>query len=851
MRHRRGLGSLVLPAILLIATLTVTSPPSFAGTDVWTSGGPDGEAVTSLAADPRDPLVVYATTSVPATSFKGAYKTSNGGISWTPLSGLNSLGQVKLLTLDPTNSSTLWADVTVLSAGSWHARIFKSLDAGNTWRFIADLTSLVNGFVGANAIAVDPTNPSIVYVGMYAGLVKTSDGGATWGLFTNGIYKSCYAGCRAEIRYLAIDPRNPATLYVVARSIDFPDWVYVTHDAAASWQLLLSTADVGGWTGLVVDRSSRLFLLNNSRAVWAGSPPAPSYTCENPVSALALDAAGGDLYLLTSIGSGADTFSFAKRSSDGGRNWSSILSWLPLGAGSLVVSSDGRFLHAGSGGGVFDLEVESPPRRDDDLLVPIVLDVAAGTAHYTTELTLTNDTPTPQSLELTYTASIGTNAGSGTVTHVLEAGEQFRVADAIGFLRSKGLPIPVPAGLPSEGGSLLIKTPGRTEGRVGVLARTASPTSPPLPVGRAGLAYGSLATPPGNSSFTVWGLRSDSKDRSNLAVVNNSNQEVSYTITVFSGTGDGRSVVVRDLATLPPWGWTQVNSGELLDGTGIANGWAVVEASSPTAQITGYGVINDNITNDGSFLFPSLSASSGEIIPVVVESAAFRSEIFISNPEAKDVRVLLSNSSSGDGVYTGVVVPARTQLIIPEIVDFLRKQTGKVGPPGPTYAFPLASQAWFDGDPYETPAEVHIGARTAASAGETGGSFGVCTPAMELIRSMTDRAYIYGLVADEVNRSNVAVVFAYNSAAQSVTLSLQVHDAEDGGAAAGEPLTVEFTDTGWKQFNGILESVGVRNGWVEITRVSGNGWWGAYGVINDGGNPGERTGDGAYVPMVK
>lgn len=865
MRSRRACGSLSLPASLVLAALVAMACPCLAGVDIWTSGGPDGGAVTSLAADPHDPLTVYATTFVPATFFQGAYKTTNGGVLWTPLGGLNAVGYVELIAVDPTNSSTLWADVSVLSAGSLRSQIFRSPDAGSTWRLVADLQSLAKPFgVSAKEIVVDPTNSSIVYVGTSGGIFKTSDGGTTWGRVTNGIPKSCYTlggtliCSEAMIRYLAIDPNDPATLYVVPLLVDYPDQVYVTHDAAANWQLLVALPDRSTWwTGLVVDRSSGLFLLNGSvvDTVWGGSPPAPIYTSENQNSTLALDASGNDLYLLTSIGGGEDTVSFAKRSTDGGRNWSSFLSLFPFAGGPVdrcVVSSDSRRLHAGRSvsyaphdGGVFDLEVASPWRREDDLLVPIVLDVDTGAAHYTTELTLTNDTPAPQPLELVYTASIGAQAGSGTVTHLLGAGEQFRVPDAIGLLRSKGLPIPVPAERPSEGGSLLVRTPGRTEGRVGVLARTGSGTTSPLPVGRAGLAFGSLATTPGHPRFTVWGLRSDAKDRSNLAVVSDSGQALEYTITVFSGAGDGRSVVVRNRATLPPWGWTQVNSGELLDATGIANGWAVVETSSPMGQITGYGVINDRVTNDGSFLFPSFTSSSGEIIPVVVESAAFRSEIFISNPEAKDVRVLLS----GDAVYTDIVVPARTQLIIPEIVDFLRRQTGKVGPPGPTYAFALAFWTRFDSDPYGTPA-VHMGVRTAAPAGTAGGSFGLCMPGMELIRSATDRAYVYGLVADEANRSNVAVVFAWQTAAQSVTLRLQVHDGDAGGAAKGEPLTVEFTDTGWKQFDGILKSAGVRNGWVEITRVSGDGWWGAYGVINDGGNPGERTGDGAYVPMV-
>jgi hypothetical protein len=848
--RRRYMG-----AWLFLAIGTSFSMVAQAGVDVWTSGGPDRGPVYSLAVDPRDLLVVYATTS------QGAYKTTSGGASWAPLAGLNTLGDVGLLTVDSKNSSILWASAYVLSAGSLQSRIFKSLDDGSTWRLVVDLGSVANGFEITNGIVVDPTNSSVVYVGTSGGIFKTTDGGTTWGRVTNGIPKSCYTWggtlicSEAQIRYLAIDPNDPATLYVVPLLVDNPGKVFVTQNGATSWELLVTLPDRSTeWKGLVVDRSSRLFLLNGSvvDTVWAGSPPAPIYTSESQNATLALDASGKDLYLLTSIAGGR----LVKRSTDGGRNWSSILGLLQLGPNvdRLVVSADGRFLHAGMSqydGGVFDLEVVSPPRRDDDLLVPIVLDVAAGTARYTTELTLTNDTPVAQPLELTYTASIGARAGSGSVTHVLGAGEQFRIPDAIGFLRSKGLPIPVPGDFPAEGGSLLIRTPGRTEGRVGVLARTGSATAAPLPVGRAGLAYGSTATTPGHPSFTVWGLRSDAKDRSNLAVVNDSGEDLRYTITVFSGSGDGRSVVVRDLATLPPWGWAQVNSDELLDANGISNGWAVVETPSPAGQITGYGVINDRVTNDGSFLFPSLSATSGEIIPVVVESAAFRSEIFISNPESKDVRVLFVGSASGDWVYTEIVVPARTQLILPEIVDFFRRTTGKVGPPGPTYAFPLAFWAWFDGDPYRTQAVVHMGARTAASAGTAGGSFGLCMPAMELIRSATDRAYVYGLVADEANRSNVAVVFAWQTAAQSVTLRLQVHDGDAGGAAKGEPLTVEFTDTGWKQFDGILKSVGVRNGWVEITRVSGDGWWGTYGVINDGGNPGERTGDGAYVPMVK
>ena len=78
---------------------------------------------------------------------------------------------------------------------------------------------------------------------------------------------------------------------------------------------------------------------------------------------------------------------------------------------------------------------------------------------------------------------------------------------------------------------------------------------------------------------------------------------------------------------------------------------------------------------------------------------------------------------------------------------------------------------------------------------------------------------------------------------------LQVHDADAAGTPRGDPVTVTLVGTRWLQVDDILRSAGVRNGWVEITH-EGGGFWTAYGVINDGARPGERTGDGAYVPMV-
>ncbi len=67
---------------------------------------------------------------------------------------------------------------------------------------------------------------------------------------------------------------------------------------------------------------------------------------------------------------------------------------------------------------------------------------------------------------------------------------------------------------------------------------------------------------------------------------------------------------------------------------------------------------------------------------------------------------------------------------------------------------------------------------------------------------------------------------------------------------AATPRRSSLEPGAWHQYSGFLGSRGVGNGWVRVRRLSGSAPWIAYGVVNDGGAPGERTGDGAYVPMV-
>lgn len=145
---------------------------------------------------------------------------------------------------------------------------------------------------------------------------------------------------------------------------------------------------------------------------------------------------------------------------------------------------------------------------------------------------------------------------------------------------------------------------------------------------------------------------------------------------------------------------------------------------------------------------------------------------------------------------------------------------------------------------------VFVGARTATPS-PAGGQFGLFTPGVYAGQEASGSAFLYGLRSDPNNRSNVAVLNAGQDSDGTVTLSLQAYDSDAGGAPAGSAETATLNPGQWEQYNNFLQSKGVSNGWVKVTRSSGTAAWIAYGVMNDGGQPGQRTGDGAYVPMVK
>ena len=829
-----------------------------------TDGGSSWQATGSgLTASTINGIAVGAV-GVYAATKGGTFRSTDGGATWAPWNrGKNNATVLSLLSAN--------GDIYAGTQGNLSG-VQKSSDGGATW-------------TPGNAPIANKVISSLAQVGTTIvgsgsdGTFRSTDGGATWTASSPQVFAAVVASGGNFFGAYALFGSSIISVY---KSTDGITWTPANSGTPTNaGATALAAANGTLYAGI----GPSVYTSTNGGSSW--TLKSKVWAADTSYQISCLQVIDDVLYAgLLGFGAAPETYGFYK-SLDGGSTWISIRSGLTANSYAYAIAGIGSTLFAGMQRGLFQsvdggsswthfgeelrneqinalavegntLFVGTSGRDirafvvpiDVSRLVPIVLDVVSGSAHYTTELALTNRGTSAATATLMYTASLG--AGSGTATESLSAGQQLIIPDAIAYLRGKGLAIP-PSASGAQAGTLLVSFQGLSGAEVAaVTARTTTSTGAPQPVGRAGLAYSALGpgdTAPGR--LTVFGLRSNSTDRSNLAVFNMSAEPVTLQVTALSGDGSGTTFAVAAGDVLPPWGWKQYNG--ILQTAGMTNGWVTVRKTSTTGRFSAYGVINDNGTNDGSFVLPSFENAGLAYVnvPVLVETSSFVSELTFANAGSTDAMLTLGykeslNAGSGPGGSMNLTLPAGTQRIIPNAIAFLRQNGVAVGPPGGSYAGSLH----VDVAGAET-RHIYAGARTA-SPSPAGGQFGLFTGAAFAGSEAGDRAWLYGLQADATSRTNVAV--ANTSGTEfggSITLQLQAYDGDAGGIAKGSSVEITLAPGQWSQASGFLAAQGVANGWVKITRTSGNSPWIAYGVVNDGGGPGQGTGDGSYVPMTR
>ena len=193
-----------------------------------------------------------------------------------------------------------YTDVNTFYMGSTGGGVWKTTDAGSNWKNISD------GFFGGTigAIAITPTNESILYVGEgensmrgnvsegLGGMWKSTDDGKTW--------KNIGLKEARHIVRIIVHPKNPDIIWVAAMGHLFgPNetrGVFKSTDGGQNWKKVLYVNQQTGASDLVIDPS-------NPETLYAGT----WQLIRTP-------------YSLESGGEGSGLY----KSTDGGDTWASI-----------------------------------------------------------------------------------------------------------------------------------------------------------------------------------------------------------------------------------------------------------------------------------------------------------------------------------------------------------------------------------------------------------------------------------------------------------------------------------------------------------------------------------------------
>jgi photosystem II stability/assembly factor-like uncharacterized protein len=208
----------------------------------------------------------------------GVWKTENSGRTWFPIADdpvtgipIGSIGAIAVAPSDPNIIYVGTGEPDIRSQHSYGIGLFKSADAGKTWRSIGLAETRQIG-----KIVVDPTDPNRIFVAALGhvykanperGVYRSTDGGAHW----KKILASAKDPDDVGAVDLALDSQHPHTLYASLWATRRPPWsvyspsnmpgggLYKSTDGGDTWHQLgggLPADDFVGKIGIAIAPSN-------------------------------------------------------------------------------------------------------------------------------------------------------------------------------------------------------------------------------------------------------------------------------------------------------------------------------------------------------------------------------------------------------------------------------------------------------------------------------------------------------------------------------------------------------------------------------------------------------------------
>jgi len=188
------------------------------------------EKVPRMRVDPRNPDVVYLCAlgrTWGPNEDRGLYKTTDGGKTWRKILYRNTLTGCSDVDIDPNNANIVYAGMYTHQRWPWYftsgggeTALYKSSDGGESWTKLSgpgNTRGLPRTPMDRIGVSVHRANPDVVYMITETvdegELWRTEDAGATWQMVSRDRNINFRPFYYADLR---ADPRNPNVVYTLS-----------------------------------------------------------------------------------------------------------------------------------------------------------------------------------------------------------------------------------------------------------------------------------------------------------------------------------------------------------------------------------------------------------------------------------------------------------------------------------------------------------------------------------------------------------------------------------------------------------------------------------------------------------